>query len=303
MVETTATAQSAAHAAEQTQQQQQDKRVYADMSLFNKEYVEFLNQKLTKLEPQKIIEWAILSLPNLWQSTAFGLTGLVIRDMLWRLSASADVPLIFVDTLYHFQETLDLAQTVATRYETDLHTYTPLSCPDRDAFERQHGLNLWTSDPDVYDYLVKVEPARRAYAELNVQAYFTGRRRSQKGLRSSIPIIELDTATSPPILKINALANWSYDDVWAYVQQNAVPYNPLVDKGYKSIGDFHSTAPTQQGEDERAGRWKGQEKSECGLHKDYLKMRASYLAAKKKKLAVKASGIAAIEVDAGVPSI
>ncbi|TPX71753.1 phosphoadenylyl-sulfate reductase (thioredoxin) [Spizellomyces sp. 'palustris'] len=290
-------------------------------TVFTPAYVAHLNQKLAQLEPQKIVEWAIVSLPNLFQTTAFGLTGLVILDMISKVSkehaqqqrdrqrgskedvaVSHLVPLIFIDTLYHFDETIELAHRAAKRYGAPLHVYKPQACEDRQDFEKKNGERLWETEPDIYDYLVKVEPARRAYEDLDVQAYFTGRRRSQNGDRAAIPIIELDNTVSPPMIKINALASWDYDTVWAYVQCNDVPYNPLIDKGYKSIGDVHSTQPTRPGENERDGRWRGQGKTECGLHKDYLRMRSSYLAAKKRKAALTASGTEPIMEVEPVPS-
>ncbi|KAI8587638.1 phosphoadenosine phosphosulfate reductase [Geranomyces variabilis] len=320
-------------------------------SIFTAAYLDHLNAQLAGLEPQKIIEWALVSLPGLYQTTAFGLTGLVILDMISKISqerqataaaspsppspastatasssaapavtadgdsddsdsasassssfasASAStppsphlVPLIFIDTLHHFPETLNLATTAAERYSAPLHIYRPAgSLTTADEFASTHGANLWSTDPDSYDYLVKVEPAQRAYAELGVRAVFTGRRRTQRGARSAIPILELDSS-APGVLKVNALAAWDYDAVWAYVRQNNVPYNALIDKGYKSVGDVHSTLPTAPGEGERDGRWKGQEKTECGLHKDYFKMRAQFLAAQKKKAAAAAAAASA----------
>ncbi|KAJ3145373.1 hypothetical protein HDU89_007127 [Geranomyces variabilis] len=319
-------------------------------SIFTAAYLDHLNAQLAGLEPQKIIEWALVSLPGLYQTTAFGLTGLVILDMISKISqerqaaataaaatpapastastatasssavpaltadgdsddsdsasasssssvsASAStppsphlVPLIFIDTLHHFPETLNLATTAAERYSAPLHIYRPAgSLTTADEFASMHGANLWSTDPDSYDYLVKVEPAQRAYAELGVRAVFTGRRRTQRGARSAIPILELDSS-APGVLKVNALAAWDYAAVWDYVRQNDVPYNALIDKGYKSVGDVHSTLPTAPGEGERDGRWKGQEKTECGLHKDYFKMRAQFLAAQKKKAAAAAA--------------
>lgn len=108
-----------------------------------------------------------------------------------------------------------------------------------------------------------MEPAQRAYRELRASAVLTGRRRSQKGKRGDIDILEVDEAG---LIKVNPIANWTFQQVQDYVKTNNVPYNVLLDRGYKSVGDWHSTQPTQEGEDERAGRWKGQQKSECGIH-------------------------------------
>jgi phosphoadenosine phosphosulfate reductase len=130
--------------------------------------------------------------------------------------------------------------------------------------------------------LFKVEPSRRAYEELNALAVITGRRRSQGGDRASIPIIEVD---GTGLIKINPLANWTFKETKSYIDANNVPYNALLDRGYTSIGDWHSTK-TPDGSAakgisadaaERSGRWAGRaEKTECGLHKDYFKMKAQF---------------------------
>ncbi|KAF9583104.1 hypothetical protein BGW38_010234 [Lunasporangiospora selenospora] len=276
-------------------------------ALFTPAHLKFLNAKLEKLPAEKIIEWAMVSLPGLIQTTAFGPTGLVILDMINRIhidnqtaanhhptpaSSSASenddddesqarfrksgyntrrhpVPLIFIDTLYHFQETLDLAQ------------------------QTQHGKQLWETDELAYDFLVKVEPARRAYSELGAQAVISGRRRSQKGDRAHLDIIEIEAGTG--LLKLNPLATWSFQQVRTYLRAYQVPANALLEKGYRSIGDWHSTKPATN-DDERSGRWEGKQKSECGLHVDYFKMRAEFQASQKKKQALLATQQAANEV-------
>jgi phosphoadenosine phosphosulfate reductase len=158
--------------------------------------------------------------------------------------------------------------------------YKPVDCETTADFEAQHGQKLWENDEDAYDYLVKVEPSRRAYDELNVKSIITGRRRSQKGDRSAVPIIETD---STGLIKLNPLAYWDLQQVRTYIRANEVPYNALVDQGYNSIGDWHSTNKPASKDDERSGRWEGKDKSECGLHKDYFKMRAAFMASKKAK--------------------
>ncbi|KAI8612486.1 phosphoadenosine phosphosulfate reductase [Chytriomyces sp. MP71] len=269
---------------------------------YTPEYVAFLNQSLATRTPQEILEWALISLPGLVQTTAFGLTGLAILDMISKIRvkqamAEHPVPLIFIDTLYHFPETLALANKAASHFSAPLQIYHPVGFSTSEAFEAHHGKELWKADADVYDFLVKVEPGRRAALENNAQATITGRRRSQGAARATIPILEIDNSVTPAMLKLNVLATWGYDDVWKYIQENGVPYNELHDKGYKSVGDWHSTAPTAEGESERDGRWKGQEKTECGLHKDYFKMRSSYLAAKKRKVAQRGDADEIVLVD------
>lgn len=184
------------------------------------------------------------------------------------------MPLIFIDTLYHFPQTLDLAQRAAQHYDAPMFTYTPPGTATVADFERKWGPQLWERDEDTYDYLVKVEPARRAYEELGVRAVFTGRRRSQGSDRASLTAVEVDETG---LVKVNPFLNWSFAQVDEYVKQNAVPYNELLDMGYKSIGDWHSTSlPTGDGASgERSGRWKDKAgaKTECGLHSDYFRLK------------------------------
>lgn len=234
--------------------------------MFTSKHLQFLNRQLQFLEPQEILRWCITSLPHLYQTTAFGLTGLVTLDMLSKLKIPRPqmVDLIFIDTLHHFQETLDLVDQIREKYPlVNLHVVKPAGVNTSEEFAQKYGDKLWETDDNRYDYLVKVEPAERVYRELDVHAVLTGRRRSQGGKRGDLPIIEIDEAG---LIKINPLANWSFQQVKQYITENNVPYNVLLDRGYKSVGDWHSTQPVKEGEDERAGRWKGQQKTECGIH-------------------------------------
>jgi len=192
--------------------------------------------------------------------------------MLSRLSPERHpVPLIFVDTLYHFPETLDLLAAVQKRYPTaEFHVYKPEGASTVSDFVAKYGTELWTTNEGMYDYLVKVEPARRAYRKLNVRAVLTGRRKSQRGARGSLPVIEIDETG---LIKVNPLANWTFEEVESYIRKHNVPYNTLLDQGYRSVGDWHSTVPVKEGEDERAGRWKGKKKTECGLHENYIALK------------------------------
>jgi phosphoadenosine phosphosulfate reductase len=251
--------------------------------VFTKPHLKYLNKQLQHLEPEgwfptvrslyefanmlaEILQWAILSLPNLYQTTAFGLTGLVTIDILSKISgkSKSQVDLIFLDTLHNFPETLDLVRRVQERYpQVKLHSYKPEGVDTVEEFNSTYGEQLWENDEERYDFVAKVEPAERAYAELNVKAVLTGRRRSQGGKRGDLDVIEVEDSG---LIKINPLANWSFQQVQSYIRTNDVPYNALLDRGYKSVGDWHSTQPVQEGQDERAGRWAGREKTECGLH-------------------------------------
>lgn len=213
-----------------------------------------------------VLKWCITTLPHLYQTTAFGLTGLVTLDMLSKLDIPRPqvVDVIFLDTLHHFQETLSLVDRVRKTYPlNNIHVFKPAGTETAEEFAQKHGERLWERDEQLYDWVAKVEPARRSYRDLNVHAVLTGRRRSQGGKRGDLDVIEVDETG---LIKINPLANWTFDQVKQYVNENNVPYNELLDRGYKSVGDWHSTQPVAADEDERAGRWKGQEKTECGIH-------------------------------------
>lgn len=250
--------------------------------VFTKAHLRFLNRQLQFLEPQDVLRWCITTLPNLYQTTAFGLTGLAITDMLSKLDVPRPqvVDLIFLDTLHHFKETLSLVDRVRQKYPNlTVHVFKPLGAETEEEFAQKYGERLWETNDERYDWLAKVEPAQRAYRELKVDAVLTGRRRSQGGKRGDLDVLEIDEAG---LIKVNPLANWSFDQVRQYVKDNGVPYNELLDRGYKSIGDYHSTKPVKENEDERSGRWQGQAKTECGIHNPRSKY-AQFLAEMERK--------------------
>ncbi|KAJ7248534.1 hypothetical protein C8J57DRAFT_1358494 [Mycena rebaudengoi] len=227
----------------------------------SKEQLSTINAHLRTLTPEEILQWAVESLPGLYQTTAFGLTGLVAIDMLSKITTSPP-PLIFLDTLYHFQETYQLVEEVRQKYDVPIHVYTPQGCGTTADFEKKFGARLWETNEDVYDFAVKVEPARRAYDALGVKAVITGRRATQGGDRASLQPLEVDETG---LLKLNPLFEWTFPFVEWYIAE----YN-----GYRSVGDWHSTVKVGEGQSERAGRWAGKEKTECGLHKNYFAMQA-----------------------------
>ena len=114
-----------------------------------------INAHLSTLTPSEVLEWGLENLPNLYQTTAFGLTGLVGIDMLSRITLSPP-PLIFLDTLYHFPETLELVDQVRQRYGTDIAVYKPDGCANAQEFEQKYGENLWDTNEEVYDWVIKV---------------------------------------------------------------------------------------------------------------------------------------------------
>ncbi|KAJ1335747.1 phosphoadenosine phosphosulfate reductase [Microdochium nivale] len=234
-----------------------------------KMHLEHLNKQMARMSALDRLRFATVMFPNLYQSTAFGLTGLVTMDMLAKIQAESpgapSIGTIFLDTLYHFNETYDLIDRVKAKFpHLTIHIYRPDGVETVAQFEEQYGEGLYDMAEELYDWIAKVEPQQRAYAELRVAAVLTGRRRSQGGARDTLSYIEVDNETG--IIKINPLMDWTFAQVKSYIDEHDIPYNVLLDQGYKSIGDWHSTSPVSETEDERAGRWKGRAKTECGIH-------------------------------------
>ena len=217
-----------------------------------------LNHRFESATPQEILAWAVATVPNLAQMTSFSM--LAITHMLYH-ELQAKVPVIFLNTLHLFPETLETAQQAKARYGLALHVYQ--ATKSQKEFIARYGERLWEKDVDQFHYLTKVQPMERALDELAIQGWITGRRRDQSATRQNMAILELDHHHR---LKINPLANWTIKDVWRYTFAHSVLYNPLHDRGYSSIGDQPLTTKVQAGEDERAGRWRGSTKTECGIH-------------------------------------
>ncbi|MGC1310102.1 MAG: phosphoadenosine phosphosulfate reductase [Phormidesmis sp.] len=220
-----------------------------------------LNQRFESASPQEILAWCIQNIPaGLVQTTSFSM--LAVTHMLYK-ELNHPVPVIFLDTFHLFPETLETARKAKAAYDLDLHTYHAIGAENRETFAARYGDRLWERDIDRFYELTKVEPLARSLDDLNAQAWITGRRRDQSKLRQSLSIFERDRDGR---LKVNPLANWTKKELWAYTFKHDVLYNPLHDQGYTSIGDQPLTTKTAVNEDERAGRWRGSEKTECGIH-------------------------------------
>jgi phosphoadenosine phosphosulfate reductase len=227
--------------------------------------LEYLNRQFEKAGPKKILAWCVSNIPiGLVQTSAFNIDDLVITDLLyWQLKPNPKVPVIFLDTLHHFPETLELVAKTEYVYDLDLRTYKIPGVDSRQAFAAKYGEALWEKDIEQFHYLTKIEPLQRALTELNTVAWITGRRRDQSPTRADMPIFEWDRQGR---LKVNPLAYWTRPESWAYAYEHDLIYNPLHDRGYPSIGDEPLTTKVQEGESERGGRWRGRHKTECGIH-------------------------------------
>ncbi len=209
--------------------------------------------------PEQVIAWAFATYgENVELATGFGVEGMALLDMASRLNP--DLKVFTGDTEFLFSETYDLIDRVEEKYGIKVERlYSDLTPEEQ---ERSYGKALWARDPDQCCNLRKVEPLRRKLATLD--AWITAVRRDQTASRAAIRKIDWDAKFN--LVKISPFADWTREMIWNYVIKNDVPYNPLHDRNYPSIGCTHCTRAVQPGEDHRAGRWSGFGKTECGLH-------------------------------------
>lgn len=226
------------------------------------DWVEEQASALAGASPEALLEWTVERFGTRAGLTcSFGGAGLVLAHML--SSIAPQTPVIFLDTDFLFPETVALKDEFTRRYGINLVELHPLLTPAEQA--AQYGERLWESNPDQCCALRKVEPMERALQ--GVDAWIAGLRREQSATRAGIAPLEYhELPDGRPVLKVLPLADWDKRQVWKYIHQHALPYNPLLDQGYTSIGCTHCTRAVKPGEDERAGRWSGSGKTECGLH-------------------------------------
>lgn len=229
---------------------------------------ERLADEFESKSPSDVLRWAVGTFQSrIALSSSFGAEDVVIIDLLSKIEPSARV--FTLDTGRLHQETYDLMDTVRSRYSVKLE----VQFPDRAAVEKmvdEHGLNLFYESVENRKLCCgvrKVEPLNRALSGLD--AWITGLRRDQVQTRATTRKVELD-AQHDNIVKVNPIADWNSEQVWEYIRQNKIPYNPLHDNGFPSIGCASCTRAIKPGEDPRAGRWWWETEGvkECGLHYD-----------------------------------
>ena len=200
--------------------------------------------------PLEFIAWAIKAYPDVIMPSAFNLNGIVLIDFAARAGYTGQV--IFVDTDYHFRETLQTRDALKAKY------------PQLEFVTLNAGLpldDLYLTDTDACCAARKVAPLQNYLAEKNPSAVLNARSRDQASTRADIPLIEHGGAR----VKLNPLANWTRSDLEEYARVHELPVNPLYFDGFLSIGCAPCTRAVRPGEDARAGRWAGQGKTECGL--------------------------------------
>jgi phosphoadenosine phosphosulfate reductase len=226
--------------------------------------VESLNREFQNGSTESILRWA-------WQEfgtraaigTSFQGAGLVMIHL--ARQNGLDFPVFTLDTGLLFPETVQLKRRLEEFFEFKIESLVP----DLTVVQQAAALGpeLWASNPDLCCSTRKVIPLQGKLADLD--CWITGLRREQSDTRALTQFVEVytfDESTGREIVKLNPMANWSRQAVWDYIQQHKIPYNPLHDQGYRSIGCWPCTRKVADGQNERAGRWTGFNKVECGIH-------------------------------------
>lgn len=217
------------------------------------------NQRLESATPEDILRWASDRFaPRFTMATAFGPEGMVLIHMLAEVAPQTAI--FNLDTGYQFAETLELREEVKRRYGIEVELKRPDTTTQE--YENQHGGPVYRTNPNQCCLDRKVKVLNQAV--IGMHAWASAIRRDQSADRAQAPIVGWDKKFS--LVKVSPLANWTKQKVWAFITDHKVPYNPLHDQGYTSIGCWPCTRAVLLGEDERAGRWSGFAKTECGLH-------------------------------------
>ncbi|MFQ5559754.1 MAG: phosphoadenylyl-sulfate reductase [Nitrospinota bacterium] len=231
------------------------------MPAIEKKELTSLQETLEPMEAEEVLSFAVKKYgKGLSLASSFGAEDMVLVQMLSTIQPGGRVFLL--DTDYLFKETEDLIQKSKERFDLTFEVCSPaLSIAE---MEKQYGADLFRTKPDLCCKLRKIEPLRKHLKGLD--AWITGIRRDQTPMREKAKKIEYDDIFG--LIKFNPIADWSSKRVWEYIETNNVPYNPLHDQGFPSIGCKPCTRKVEKGDDPRAGRWTGNEKTECGLHFD-----------------------------------
>ena len=219
------------------------------------------NAELDGAEASAVVQWGLRTFgEGLVLTTSFGAQAAVMLHLVTQVAP--DTPVIFIDTGFHFPETYRFADDLTQRLKLNLKVYSAELSPAW--MVARHG-RLWEEATkeslDLYDRMRKVEPMQRALQELNVTGWLAGLRRNQTDHRAKLRRVELQNG----VYKLHPILTWTSKQVYEYLKMHDLPTHPLYEKGYPSIGDWHSTFKIGESDNERAGRFAGL-KQECGLH-------------------------------------
>lgn len=231
-------------------------------TLFNAQETDLveINQQLEQADAEARIEWGLQHLPDSQVlSSSFGIQSAVMLHLI--TSIKPDIPVILIDTGYLFKETYQFIDTLTQRLNLNLQVFRSNISP---AWQQARYGELWNEGLEgleQYNRINKVEPMERALAQLNVGSWYAGLRRQQANSRKQLPVLRVQQGR----FKMHPIIDWSNRDVHHYLTRHNLPYHPLWEKGYVSVGDHHSSQPLQLGMSEEETRFFGL-KRECGLH-------------------------------------
>lgn len=224
-----------------------------------RDQVKEFNSRFEASHPDDILSWGHEKFgSDMVLGTGFGPSGVFLIHSL--VTQKLPVKIFYLDTHLLFRETYSLRDELEERFGISIERISTELSLDEQA--DKHGSELWKTDPDRCCYLRKVLPLKNYLSDK--KAWVTGVRRNQAATRNQTEVIEWDPLNE--VVKINPLAKWSNEDVWEYIHKHNLPYNPLHDHGYPTIGCIPCTEPVEKQEHERNGRWKDNEKTECGIH-------------------------------------
>ncbi len=229
--------------------------------VWTEEELKKVSESLEGKGPEAALKWAVenFNTPDISLACSFGAEDVALVDMLVKIKPDARV--FYLDTDLLFKESLDVKDRLIQKYGIRPDRYGAKTTLDEMASE--FGPELWKKEPDKCCDIRKMVPL--AHALSGLKAWITGIRRDQAPTRANAPVVGWDAKFK--LVKINPLVRWTSKDVWDYIHKNNVPYNVLHDRDFPSIGCEPCTKPVKPGEDPRAGRWAGFQKTECGLHK------------------------------------
>lgn len=221
-----------------------------------------INAELESMTAQQRVRWALEHLEgNFVLSSSFGIQGALMLHLVTQ--EKPDIPVILTDTGYLFPETYQFIDQLTERLQLNLQVFRASESP---AWQEARYGKLWDQGVEgieKYNRLNKVEPMRRAFSELQAGTWFSGLRREQAGSRASLPVLAIQNG----VFKFLPVIDWTNKDVHYYLKEYNLPYHPLWDQGYLSVGDTHTTQKWEPGMSEEETRFFGL-KRECGLHED-----------------------------------
>jgi phosphoadenosine phosphosulfate reductase len=230
------------------------------MTQLDQGYLEQLNRQLEPLSAENRIEWTLANLPgNHIMTSSFGIQGALMLHLV--TSIMPDIPVVLVDTGYLFPETYGFIDQLTDRLKLNLKVFRSEQSP---AWQESRYGQLWEqglAGIEYYNHINKVEPLKSALKAHDVGSWFAGLRRQQSQSRAELPIVRIQDSR----FKIHPVIDWHNRDVYRYLQKHDLPYHPLWEKGYTSVGDIHTSQPQTLGMHEEETRFFGL-KRECGIH-------------------------------------